>query len=201
VELNQLDTFRFCSPSEIRTEFLLAQNVTVQGIQNSTHVVLSVFARRQKFKLSSYWLRMLHYVEYRTTHTDINPGFCHAENLVTVPSHQTHLYYETLTPRPNNRSVSAPCDSRGRSDACRRAAWPSTTSMPSLLLLLLQTHAVHTEFSLSTLHPCLTCNEHRAARTRHIREVVWHAPLPSSPQLCARSHPGASLCSRSSIQT
>jgi hypothetical protein len=31
------------------------------------------------------------------------------------------------------------------------------------MLLLLQTHAVHTAISLSTLHPSLTCNEHGTA--------------------------------------
>jgi hypothetical protein len=86
------------------------------------------------------------------THSDFGPGFCHAENLVTVPSLQTHLYSETLTPRPKQPLLVCASPRERKRAACRRAAWPSTTSMPSLLLLLLQTHAEHIKYSMFTLY-------------------------------------------------
>jgi hypothetical protein len=153
--------FCFCSPSEIQTAFLLAQNVALRRMRNHTH-------------------------------SDVCPGFRHAENLVTVPSPQTHLYSETLTPRPNNCSLSEPC--KRKRLACRRAAWPRTTTIPMPMLLLLQTHAVHTAFSLPTLYILLSPATSMELQRKDIVKCAQHASLPACPRLCAESHFLALLC-------
>jgi hypothetical protein len=163
----QTQAFGFCSPSEIKTTFPLAQNVATRGIRNHTH-------------------------------SDFGPGFCHAENLVTVPSHQTHLYSEALTPRPNKRSHSLHCESRGFACLPSSLAEDNTDADAVAAANTCCTQRILSIYSTSFSHLQRSWNCTSKAYTS-VHNM--HPCLPSLPWLCARSHLAASLCSRLSSQT
>jgi hypothetical protein len=124
-----------------------------------------------------------------STDSDISPGFCYAENLVAVPSPQTHLYSATLTPRPNKHPLSTPCTKRL---ACIRAAWPRRRTMLYIprSLCLISTSFPH-------LQQAWSCKGEVYTRGLYGMSLC----PPAFHRLHAESHLSALLCMRSSIET
>jgi hypothetical protein len=120
--------------------FLLAQNVTVVGIQNVTWVYISVFARRQKFKLHSYWLRMSHHVEYRTLLTQISVPVSAARKTWSRFHHPKRCFILKHSHQDQNNHLLV------------RALREKATCLPQSSLSMDDDDAVHTAFSLSTLY-------------------------------------------------